>query len=242
MPFKMLPESKYLYLLINLATIGIPLILSFDKKVAYFKRWKFLFPSIMIVGVIFIVWDVIFTKYGIWGFNEKYLVGLNIINLPLEEWLFFLTVPYASVFIYDCIKYYFPNLYGQHSGNIIAVFLGIILAVLAILNLGKHYTYVTFISLAMILLLLVVTRSKYLGRFFIAYGIVLIPFFIVNGILTGTWIHEPIVWYNDNFNLDIRLWTIPLEDTFYGMLLILGNVALYEFLQKRSREKAASGS
>jgi lycopene cyclase domain-containing protein len=230
-------ESKYLYLILNLITIGLPLLLSFDKKVAYFKRWKYLFPSIFIMAVIFIVWDVVFTKFGIWGFNEKYLVGLNIINLPIEEWLFFITIPYASVFIYDCIKYYFPNLGVHDTGNIIAVVLGILLAILAILNLGKHYTYITFISLSLILLLLVIRRSKYLGRFFISYGIVLIPFFIVNGILTGSWIPEPVVWYNDNFNLDFRLWTIPLEDVFYGMLLILGNVAFYEYFQKRSMIK-----
>jgi len=116
-----------------------------------------LFPSIVIMALIFIIWDVIFTKYDIWGFNDKYLVGLNIINLPLEEWLFFITIPYACVFIYDCIKYYFPNLDLQYSGSIIGVLLGILLALFAILNLGKHYTYITFISLSMILILLVIS-------------------------------------------------------------------------------------
>jgi lycopene cyclase domain-containing protein len=209
--------------------------------VAYYKRWRFLIPSILIVGMIFIIWDVIFTDLGIWGFNERYLSGLNIINLPVEEWLFFITVPYSSVFIYDCIKYYFPNWHSSNNGNIIAVFLGIFLAVIAILNLNKHYTYVTFITLAFILIFLVMIRVKYLGRFLFSYLIVLIPFFVVNGILTGSWIAEPIVWYNDNFNLDLRLWTIPVEDTFYGMLLILGNVAIYEFLQERSVNRSATG-
>jgi lycopene cyclase domain-containing protein len=210
--------------------------LSFDKKVAYYKRWKYLFPSILIVALVFLAWDVLFTKFGIWGFNASYLTGWNIINLPVEEWLFFITIPYASVFIYDCIKSYFPNLDVQNGGYIFAVLLGIFLVVLAILNLGKHYTYITFISLSLILLLLVIRKSEYLGRFFIAYGLVLIPFFIVNGILTGTWIREPVVWYNDNFNLDIRLWTIPLEDVFYGMLLILGTVAFYEHFQKKVQQ------
>jgi lycopene cyclase domain-containing protein len=122
----------------------------------------------------------------------------------------------------------------------IAVFLGIILAIFALLNLGKHYTYVTFITLAFVLFLLSISKADYLGRFFVAYIIILIPFLLVNGILTGSWISEPVVWYNDNFNLDLRILTIPLEDVFYGMLLILSNVALYEYLQKRSREKAAS--
>ena len=175
---------------------------------------------------------------GIWGFNENYLTGITIANLPIEEWLFFITVPYASVFIYDCIKYYFPNWKISDTGNMIAVFLAIILIIFAILNLGKHYTYVTLITLAFILLLLAIIKSDYLGRFFVSYLIVLIPFLIVNGILTGSWISEPVVWYNDNFNMNLRIMTIPVEDIFYGMLLILSNVALYEYFQNRSKIKA----
>jgi len=194
---------------------------------------------IMVAGI-FIIWDIIFTSVGIWGFNEQYLMGVTIVNLPIEEWLFFITIPYASVFIYDCLKYYFPNLKMSDPAIIIAVFLGLILVIFAVSNLGKHYTYVTFISLAFILFILVIIKSDYLGRFFLTYLIVLIPFLIVNGILTGSWISEPVVWYNDNFNLDLRILTIPIEDVFYGMLLILGNVALYEYLQKRSKEIAAS--
>lgn len=194
----------------------------------------------IIVAGVFIIWDIIFTSAGIWGFNEQYLVGFTIVNLPIEEWLFFITIPYASVFIYDCLKYYFPNLKLSDPAYIIAVFLGIILVIFAVLNLGKHYTYITFITLAFILFILVIVKSDYLGRFFLTYLIVLIPFLIVNGILTGSWISEPVVWYNDNFNLDLRILTIPIEDAFYGMLLIIGNVALYEYLQKKSKEKAAS--
>jgi len=108
------------------------------------------------------------------------------------------------------------------------------------MNLGKHYTYITFITLAFVLFLLSISKADYLGRFFVSYIIVLVPFLLVNGILTGSLTSEPVVWYNDNFNLGLRIFTIPVEDVFYGMLLILGNVAIYEYLQKRSREKVAS--
>jgi lycopene cyclase domain-containing protein len=118
--------------------------------------------------------------------------------------------------------------------------MGIILAIFALLNLGKHYTYITFITLAFVLFVLSISKADYLGRFFVAYTIILIPFLFVNGILTGSCTSEPVVWYNDNFNLDMRILTIPVEDVFYGMLLILGNVAIYEYLQKRSGEKAAN--
>jgi len=70
-----------------------------------------------------------------------------------------------------------------------------------------------------------------MGRFYFSFLITLIPFLIVNGILTGSFIEGEVVWYNNHENLDIRIGTIPLEDMFYGMLLILMNISIFEWLQ-----------
>jgi lycopene cyclase domain-containing protein len=71
--------------------------------------------------------------------------------------------------------------------------------------------------------------------FFISYLIILVPFLMVNGVLTAI----PVVWYNDTENIGVRIFSflpypmqnIPLEDIFYGMLLIMMNVAGYEKLK-----------
>ena len=62
----------------------------------------------------------------------------------------------------------------------------------------------------------------------------LIPFFIVNGVLTGTGIEGNIVWYNDDQNLGIRLGTIPIEDTAYAFSLILMNLFLFYKFKKKT--------
>jgi lycopene cyclase domain-containing protein len=61
----------------------------------------------------------------------------------------------------------------------------------------------------------------------------LIPFFIVNGVLTGSFITDQVVWYNNDENLSIRLFTIPIEDVIYAFTLILTNLYLTNFFQKR---------
>jgi lycopene cyclase domain-containing protein len=228
-------ETKYLYLLLNIIAWLPPFVLSFDRRVAYYKRWKFLIPSILIIGSFFILWDVLFTRWGIWGFNDKYLTGITLIHLPLEEWLFFFTIPYASVFIYDCIKAYFPDWKFKETGIWIALILALVLMLVGIFNVTKWYTAVTFLLLSYLLFYLAYRKKDFLGRFFISFLLVLIPFFIINGILTGSGILEEVVWYNDAENLGIRLLTIPLEDIFYGMLLILGNISVYEYLQSRRK-------
>jgi lycopene cyclase domain-containing protein len=57
----------------------------------------------------------------------------------------------------------------------------------------------------------------------------LIPFFIVNGVLTGSWIDNQVVWYNDAENLGIRIGTIPVEDSIYAYSMILMNLFFFEY-------------
>ncbi|HMW27388.1 MAG TPA: lycopene cyclase domain-containing protein, partial [Ferruginibacter sp.] len=65
--------------------------------------------------------------------------------------------------------------------------------------------------------------------FLVSYLVCLVPFLIVNGFLTAL----PVVRYNDVENLGIRIHTIPFEDSFYGMLLVLMNIVIYEKLKSR---------
>ncbi|MBC7451288.1 MAG: lycopene cyclase domain-containing protein, partial [Cytophagales bacterium] len=77
----------YTYLLINLCSISVPFWRSFDSRIALQKKWKFLFPAILISSGIFLLWDIVFTEWGVWGFNHRYVCGIFIAGLPIEEWL-----------------------------------------------------------------------------------------------------------------------------------------------------------
>jgi lycopene cyclase domain-containing protein len=93
-----------LYLMVDLAVLALPFLLSFDKKVSFYKEWKYFFPINLAVGAFFIAWDVWFTNAGVWAFNEDYLLGPTLFGLPIEECLFFFCIPYASVFTYFALR------------------------------------------------------------------------------------------------------------------------------------------
>ncbi len=228
----------YTYLLINFFAILIPFIVSFDRRNYFYSKWKYLFPSIAITGTLFILWDMLYTSMGIWGFNPRYLTGIYIVNLPLEEILFFITIPFACVFTYDSLNYLIKkDLFGRFS-SIISFVLVAVLITVAVMNLSKLYTSVTFfLTAAFILFHEVVLKSPYMGRFYFAYMVLLVPFFIINGLLTGTFIEEQVVWYDNTQNLSIRILTIPVEDSVYGLLLILMNVTLFEYFRKSRNDK-----
>lgn len=222
----------YTYLLLNLFTIAFPLFRSFENKIHYARNWGPLFTAITFTGSFFLIWDHYFTTWGVWGFNPQYILGLYMFALPLEEWLFFITVPFACVFIYEVLNYFVKHDPLLKYSHLITIGLVLVLFSIAVLNLDKLYTSVTFILTALFLTIhWLCFKRKYLGKFYLAYTISLFPFLIVNGILTSL----PIVVYNDAETLGIRIFTIPLEDTVYCMLLLLMNITLYEFVKEKTK-------
>ena len=98
-----------LYLILDLLAISIPLAFSFESRLQFFRLWKGLFLSIFLTGLIYISWDYLFTTMGVWGFNPQYLTGKFIFDLPVEEYLFFICVPYAGVFTFHVFKTLVPG-------------------------------------------------------------------------------------------------------------------------------------
>jgi lycopene cyclase domain-containing protein len=221
------------YLLILAASLAGPLALSFDKKVAFYKKWKYLFPAMLLPAIAYIAWDIFFTEKGVWSFNSEYITGIKLINLPIEEVLFFFVVPYCCLFIYECIGAYFPGLKIKAFGNTVLKLLALLLFITGIIFYNRYYTAWTFIFTALFITLIYLFRKYFRSfnatLFVVAYIVILIPFLLVNGFLTAL----PVVLYNNAENLGIRIYTIPVEDIFYGMLLILMNVAIYEKLKEK---------
>ena len=231
---------KCLYLILNLGSLAIPLLFSFHPKLKFYKYWKALFLAISFTMLIFIPWDIWFTQKGYWGFNEIYYLDFKLIGLPIEEWLFFICIPYACVFTHYAMLHYFPDLnLSAKWTKWISWILLLILVIILSFNYERWYTLVNF-GLAILLILIVLNlNQELLSRYYLTFLVMLIPFFVVNGILTGSMIENEVVWYNNSENLGIRLFTIPIEDTIYAFSLILLNLSLTDlFLRKVNQKKA----
>ncbi len=223
-----------LYAWLMLFSFVGPLLLSFDKKVAFYRWWPSLFLGIGLNLILFVLWDSWFTKTGVWSFNPSYVWPSRILELPLEEWAFFIVVPYASIFIYACLKAYLSDAWWQTKVRSINYFF-IAWCFLNILFFSdRTYTVVNY-SLALLILLAQQfwIKGKYMGYFWFAYFIHLIPFFIINGILTGGATPSPIVLYNPDEIIGIRLYTIPIEDTIYALTCLLLPISVLEYLKQK---------
>ena len=157
------------------------------------------------------------------------------VNLPVEEVLFFFVVPYCCIFIYECLRCYFPKLNSSTHWNIYLKILALFLLLTSMFFYDKRYTFFSllFCGIGLLLATSLKKKKKYLPAktFCLSFLIILIPFLTVNGLLT----YLPVVEYNPRDISGIKIYTIPFEDVFYGMLLLLLNILLFEKFRNKKQ-------
>ncbi len=218
-------DARCTYLLIDALVVLVPGIFSFHPKFFFWAHRRAFFQTNSVVAAFFIAWDAWFTRQGIWGFNERYVVGWDILQLPLEEILFFICIPFACTFSFFCIKKYVQFSFTPLAIRWIFGSLALALIFLLVVLPFGMYTHLTFLLLAMSILWFLYKKANgFLSTFLLTY-LFIVPFFLlVNGVLTGGLIlPEPIVWYSHEHIIGRRVIGIPVEDFFYAMLLLVWN-------------------
>ncbi len=222
-------NTHYTYYLINFLSVIFPLLLSFDKKVVFYKQWPKVLIGLLVSGSVFIAWDSWFAVQGVWYFNEQYIVGPTLFHLPIEEILFFTCIPYSCLFVYECMnKYVTRDVLAPYTKYILWFLVGLSVTIL-FFYYDRIYTCVTFGSLLVYTLCHIFWfKVRYNGRFFLGYAVSLIPFIIVNGFLTAI----PVVLYNNAENIGFRWHTIPVEDSFYMLVMLWISTDVWEWLRR----------
>jgi lycopene cyclase domain-containing protein len=213
------------YLIFNIIVLSGPLIFGAMRPFYFLDRVKYTLLPILIPAIFFLIWDSIVTKSH-WQFNPKYVLGITIFNLPIEEILFFISVPFACLFTWEMIIrrtnekefMWIPKIRPY-------LYLLIPIGIWFFIS-GKHYTGLAtaFLGLAVLLDQLLEANIILQRRFYFYLLLVLLFTLIFNGYLT--W--RPVVTYGVNYQLDFRIFTIPIEDFIYGTALIFMNTSIYQ--------------
>lgn len=222
------------YLLINILIILFPLILSFEKKIQFYKKLPAVFSSILIVGSVYVLWDAVATYRGDWSFNSRFVSGKKIFNLPFEEILFFITVPYSGLFLYETAKFYLVEKNIEISNRLLSGF-SVIILFGAVTNSDKYYTLTVLLFSAGFILLNILSRNPLTKSkiYWLWICFLFIPFLLVNYFLTSL----PVVLYSPDAILGARVLTIPVEDFFYSFSMLSFNLFVYLFVETKWHAK-----
>lgn len=220
------------YLWLNIVIISIPLLLTFEKRVNFIKKMKAALFSILIVDIIFIPWDIIATARSHWDFNPVYVSTFSFFGLPPGEILFFITVPYACLFMYETVLTYMQKRTIPYS-YFFYLIPALICGAGAAYFHDREYTLIVLIASTVIFALspFICKNSLKDLRFFLTLGVFLVLFMVFNGILTAL----PIVTYGEQFNMNLRIFTIPLEDFFYNFTMLSLSVLVYDAVKRKWR-------
>ena len=79
--------------------------LEFAFKIKVLRRPRILISSIFPVSVFFLLWDAFAINQDHWTFDRDQILGIfGPLNIPLEEYLFFLIIPMAAVLTLEGVK------------------------------------------------------------------------------------------------------------------------------------------
>ncbi len=206
------------YTLISLLILAGPLALSFDSRVAFYQYWPGVFAAVLLVGGSYLAWDVYMTAKGHWRFNPRYTGSKHILGLPLGEWLFFLGVPYACLFIYEVAAAYFGDTLWFIWNPWGSVILSVACLFAAAGMTRKAYTMLVLFSAALFFGLQAWLFPQLPGSqgFWVYIGISMAAFLIFNGLYT--WL--PTIHYQRRSISGLRVGTIPIEDFIYNFSML----------------------
>ncbi len=219
---------KLEYLLFNLTVLIGPIASQFNRQIKQISQWRLKLCTNCIVAVPFVIWDVLVTGSH-WQFNEAYTLDFRLFGLPIAEWLFFITVPFGCLLVWETLPHakLSTSLRSlQHIRTVLYVTLPIGIWVF---SEGVQYTGLVLCCFGLVAFADTLLKTDLLGqpKTYLYLAIVSILILVFNGYLTA----RPVVLYGEAFQSGYRILTIPIEDFGYGFTLVLLNAILYEKLK-----------
>ena len=95
--------DKWQYLLLLGGCLLSTLPLEFFGEGVYRQPLRLLRAMAPVVAV-FLIWDAIAIVHEVWHYNPRYLSGINVPFMPLEEMLFFIVIPLCGLLTYNVVS------------------------------------------------------------------------------------------------------------------------------------------
>lgn len=221
--------QNFWYLLILLALAGVTLFLFIKKSIVLITEFKYMLPAIIFSGAVFVMLNIRFLESGIISYNANYLIGKYIFNFPLEEWLFLLIISLFSFSVYILVNVKFDNFDKPGFFQSLSVILVLAFAFEAWTSRQKLVPFFIFFLLVIYFGYTLFRRrfNTHLTKFYISYVLVAIPFFLIKAFLNTL----PVILYNNEHTLGIRLINMPVEEFGTLFLLMLINITIFEYLR-----------
>lgn len=220
---------KFEYLLFNLIVVLGPVASQFSRQIKSVSRWRLKLRVSVIVMIPYVIWDALVAGSH-WQFNTVYTLDFRFFSLPIEEWLFFITVPFGCLLVWETLPQvdrWLARLRSlRHIRNVLYAALPVGIWVF---STGKQYTGLVLCCFGCVGLMDMLLRTDLLLRpkTYLYLAIVAGLILVFNGYLTA----RPVVMYGEVYQMGYRIWTIPIEDFGYGFTLMLFNTMLYEKLK-----------
>ena len=145
--------------------------------------------------------------------------------------MFFVTVPYSCIFVFDSIIYFLGDKQILFRKKKITLLIGLAILLSAFLFLTREYTFLAILSVGLtVLVVSLVNPELFTSRAYWIYtGITLVLFLIFNFILTST----PVVQYSPNAITGFRVTTIPVEDFLFNYSMLTNYLMVYIWATKK---------
>ncbi|BCJ39253.1 lycopene cyclase [Actinocatenispora thailandica] len=92
---------QYLAVLALCVAVTVPLEFVLGARV--YRRPRVLLATLAPVVVLFGGWDLFGAYRGDWWYGIRQTLGVRLLGLPVEEWLFFLVVPLCAVLTFEAL-------------------------------------------------------------------------------------------------------------------------------------------
>jgi lycopene cyclase domain-containing protein len=215
---------SFVYYIFNIFVFLPVFLLSLRYDVKPHASPKKLVAVFLCVSIPFIVWDIWAARAGHWFFSEIYIRPERVLDLPVEELLFFITVPFAMLYVWGVVgKHIKERVVTGLFSRAVPLLLVLLCTCLLVLHWGAGYT--RSVMIASLATLLILGLGGYLRsyRLWVFQLIHLALFFFSNTVLTAL----PVITYGEGSIIGYRIGTIPLEDFFFSFALVNASILVF---------------